>query len=475
MSQPLLARIGAVRLLLQDMSGSPRHESVSQLQANALEAPVAREQAGLSDDQKANAAALISQMNWYGHHGLNVLQALAPSGPMAPTRKRAKGQSFLTLMIHITTAGWGRLLEEGVPPSAVQNMLVLRIIRLGGVHADENSLKLANSLWMLITMPDRVESLSYYDKKYFDDFKTAYHRVADKSPLPSAYMRELPQTPQDLLASFPTVYHAAFSAQPGDGPAACPLDMRILRDVNASYRCRGGVAPLTSDAASQELATRAPSNQMEQYMQQSMQQMTQMTQMMQMAFGAVAEHMRGGHSAAPTGDGDLLSNLTMFGTNRRPGRHPALAQTGAGASAASVSHPQAAAPTAESQHAGPPNVSSLAEESAPPTQSQPIAASAAASPIQSQPIVASAAASEPPAAQPAVEPARTTKMDIKAQVEEAMNMMLEKKKMAKGRGRGMKRPAACPAAEAADECEQENGDGDQEEEEEGQPWPPKAR
>eukprot|EP00959_Pyramimonas_sp_CCMP1952_P139743 2924592-Pyramimonas_sp.AAC.1 len=61
MSQTLMASIGAVRLLLQDMAGSPRHESISQVQANALETLVAREQAGLSDDQKASAAALVSQ------------------------------------------------------------------------------------------------------------------------------------------------------------------------------------------------------------------------------------------------------------------------------------------------------------------------------------------------------------------------------------------------------------------------------
>eukprot|EP00959_Pyramimonas_sp_CCMP1952_P329676 6902454-Pyramimonas_sp.AAC.1 len=84
-------------------------------------------------------------------------------------------------------------------------MPVQRTIRLGGAHADEYSLKLANSAFMLITMPDRVDTMSYYDKKkYFDTFKTAYHRVAEKSPRPNAYVLELPQTPQDLLASFPT-------------------------------------------------------------------------------------------------------------------------------------------------------------------------------------------------------------------------------------------------------------------------------
>ncbi|CAK0905358.1 unnamed protein product, partial [Prorocentrum cordatum] len=444
----LMARIGAVRLLLQDMTGSPRHESTSQVQANALETLVAREQAGLSDDQKASAAALVSQVNWHGHRDLSVLQALAPSahGPMGPARQRAKRQDFLALVSHVTAAGWDRLFEEWVPPSAY-------------------SLKLANSAFVLSTMPDRVETMSYYDKKkYFDNFKTAHHRVAEKSPRPSAYMLELPQAPQDLLASFPTVYHAAFSAMPGGGRAARPLDMWLLRDLEAPHRCRGA-APACSDrasgAASQELAARAPPNQMEQHMQQQMQQM------MQMAFGAVAEGMRGGQSAAPTGGGDLLDNLTAFGANRRPGRHPALATTGAaraGSSDALASLPQAAAPTAGSQHAGPPNVTSSAEGSlqiaaspaAPPTQSPPIVASAAAPPTQSQPIVASAAASAPPAAEPAAELARPLRMDIKTQVEEAMNMVLHKKNTKQAK----KRPAAC---RAADEREQENEDGEQEE------------
>ncbi|CAK0823236.1 unnamed protein product [Prorocentrum cordatum] len=430
------------------MTGSPRHQSISQVQAKALETLV----------------------NWYGHRDLNVLQALASSahGPMGPARQRAKSHNFLALVSHVTAAGWDRLLEEGVPPSAVQSMLVQRIIRLGGAHADEHSLKLANSAFMLVTMPDRVETMSYYDKKkYYDNFKTAYHRVAEKSPRPSAYMLELPQTPQDLLASLPTVYHAAFSAKPGGGPAACPLDMRFLRDLEASYRCRGAAPACSgraSGAASQELATRAPPNQMEQCMQQQM-QMQQMTQMMQMAFGAVAGSMRGGQSAAPTGGGDLLDNLTVFGAARRPGGHPALAMEGAaraGSSDALTSLPQAAAPTAGSQHAGPPNVTSSAEGSqqivasaaAPPTQSQPIVASAAAPPTQSQPAVASAAASAPPAAEPAVELARPLRMDIKTQVEEAMSMMLHKKNTKQAK----KRPAAC---QAADEREQENEDGEQ--------------
>ncbi|CAK0806071.1 unnamed protein product, partial [Prorocentrum cordatum] len=414
-----------------DMTGSPRHESISQVQANALETLVAREQAGLSDDQKASATALVSHANWRGRRGLNVLQGFH----RAQFRARWRNASF----------AWG------------------------GAHADEYSLKLANPAFMLIAMPDRVETMSYYEKKKcYDNFKTAYHRVAEKSPRPSAYMLELPQTPLDLLASFPTVYHAAFSAKPGGGPAACPLDMRLLRDLEASYR-RRGAAPACSDrtsgAASQELATRAPPNQMEQYMQQQMQQMQQMTQMMQMAFGAAAGSMRGGQSAAPTGGGDLLDNLTVFGANRRPGRHPALATTGAaraGSSDALASLPQAAAPTAGSQHAGPPNVTSSAEGSqqiaasaaAPPTQSQPIVASAAAPPTQSQPIAASAAASAPPAAEPAVELARPLRMDIGTQVEEAMKMMLHKKNTKQAK----KRPAAC---QAADEREQENVDGDQ--------------
>ena len=109
MSQPLLARIGAVRLLLQGEGGTARHAALSQAQANALATMVARERHSLSGDQKAAAAALISRVNWFGTHDLAVLQSLADPSGSSRKADRSKGHNYMSILNHNTAAGWERL------------------------------------------------------------------------------------------------------------------------------------------------------------------------------------------------------------------------------------------------------------------------------------------------------------------------------------------------------------------------------
>eukprot|EP00959_Pyramimonas_sp_CCMP1952_P046696 975385-Pyramimonas_sp.AAC.1 len=84
-------------------------------------------------------------------------------------------------------------------------------------------------------------------KKNQDHVKTEFRRIADKSPKPPVFIQDLPGTPAELHAKFPQIYHLAFTQE--DVPSACPLDLRKLRELDDSYKCRGG-KPSPSESAS---------------------------------------------------------------------------------------------------------------------------------------------------------------------------------------------------------------------------------
>ncbi|CAK0857400.1 unnamed protein product [Prorocentrum cordatum] len=191
----------------------------------------------LSSEEKAHLTARVGQVYFFEGHDVPIMEALAGLDDVANGRssKRKMGQDYRPFLAHISRAGWSRLLGDEVPAHAALNILVQRIIRLGGTNPCEYSMKFVTSTWMFIT-DKNVDQLNYWaKKKNLEHVKREFRRQADKAPAPPVFIQDLPGSPAELLTKFPQIYHLAFTAE--DVPSACPLDLRKLRELDDSYTC----------------------------------------------------------------------------------------------------------------------------------------------------------------------------------------------------------------------------------------------
>ena len=318
---PIRVRLGAVRALLDQHAGTPRHLHMSQAQSNAVLAMVRAAGPQLGAEDRATLSELVGAVQWFDDHGLAILRELTDVNVVSAVR-REKQQQYLSFIEFFTEDNWDKMLDPDAPSEAVKMIIINRLIRLGGTNVCEYTAKMANSLWMMLTEKD-AENFTYFKKKSsFHHFKAEYRRVADKSPKALERISQLPMLPEQMAALHPAMYSKAFTSRPGDGPRRCPLDAAKLRGLDDSYKCRGGVPPAES-ASSHQLALVAPQGGQQDAYRQMLDQQGMQLQALQ---GLAMQLMRGAPQRAGNGD-DILDNLTLLNPRRgggRPSSHHAL-------------------------------------------------------------------------------------------------------------------------------------------------------
>ena len=71
---PVRVRLGAVRALLDQHAGTPRHLHMSQAQSNAVLAMARAAGPQLGAEDRATLSELVGAVQWFDDHGLAILR-----------------------------------------------------------------------------------------------------------------------------------------------------------------------------------------------------------------------------------------------------------------------------------------------------------------------------------------------------------------------------------------------------------------
>ena len=231
-SDPVRARIGAIRATLEDLGGTPQHAAISRAQSAALLEVLRRTMGSMSAETKADLSTLVVRIPWAQGDDADILDALAPHGRAFPKRKN--NQDYLTILEMFTENDWKTAMEADVAPSVPLNVFILRGIRLGLRNPTEYTSRLLCTLWLILTNPNPQNMTEQEKQNSLAKVKFEFHRIADKMANPSEHVVTLPGTAADLLKQHPSIYKSAFTSAPGDGPVRCPLDLRNVWEIDNS-------------------------------------------------------------------------------------------------------------------------------------------------------------------------------------------------------------------------------------------------
>ena len=151
---------------------------------------------------KADLISLAMGVPWHDGDDLPVLEALQGSAGGSIGNRR-KQQNFVAFPELLTQGQWARLLDkESTPPDAALQLLIASLVALGGRNLDEYSLKLMNSLWLMLTNPQAMSLSSGQKKNDFQHTKAEFNRVAKAAHKPKFWIQKLPPTPDALMKEY---------------------------------------------------------------------------------------------------------------------------------------------------------------------------------------------------------------------------------------------------------------------------------
>ena len=239
MASVVRARIVCVRGLLSTASPEDR-VAASRTQSMALVDQIDGLRNQLSTEDRATLGAMAMTVSWNDGDGGAVLAALVP--PLAKAVKRRALQDFRSFIQFCTQSDWSMWLDNNAQSVVVLMGLIRALVKCGCRLPSEHTLKWLTSVWLTITVKD----VSSWSPEQMQETKKhvskEFHRIAIHEGDPAFFMRELPPSPQLLLAQAPIMYNRVFAR--GEPAVPCPLDLNRLRTLDDSFRCRGrGPAP----------------------------------------------------------------------------------------------------------------------------------------------------------------------------------------------------------------------------------------
>ena len=321
MAQLLATRLGAIRICL-DSSPPERRASLSRAQSAAMVEMVKKYAVELSGEQKADLTLRVAEINWNDNDDMHLLNALNPMN----SGSKIVLQDYMMFYHFLCSALWKQLLDTELVADVKLTMLCNHLIRLGLRHPKEHTSKLMASLWMLVGYPNAVRFSFSQKQSLHARVKKDFLELATQAPAPTSYLTKLPGTPSELLQKYPALYRGAFAQGGEAAPTACPLDMLALREMDASFRCRGmGVDAKQSGTLSRSGTTTYRfddgSNvgyKLEDFGSMIGQQLQQMQQMQCMALRALAGGVvqGGAQGSSPNQNAGLLEGLIISGDRR---------------------------------------------------------------------------------------------------------------------------------------------------------------
>ena len=247
-SLQLARRLGAARLALASVEGTPRHASVSNIQkAAAIELlqDVTAKRKSLSGEEVADISDLIMQAAWAHGHADELLQILANGA----VPKRRKQQEFFAATTYLNQARWNRFTNPNSDLNGKADFFANFVAcNLDCINPTEPTYKhWASQILVAHFDKDTCRSLDRGSKyALMGHLKKEHKKNVKNRPAPAIYMLKLPSDPQDLRNLHPQMFQGLFAE--GEEPSGSRLDETLVMAMDASFQCRGGIASSTAIA-----------------------------------------------------------------------------------------------------------------------------------------------------------------------------------------------------------------------------------
>ena len=228
------ARIGASRLLLDDLKGESRR-TASLLQSNALLEVLLCESRGkdLGAEMRASLGTAICAAKFEEDHQAALLAAL--SGQKVACRRQA--QDAMNAFQYFSKHEWDRL-EEYSSQCLIQQLILDVVVgRLHCVNPTEPTIKLLTSAMLVLRFGDDMCDVTLEEKDLLK--KAVAKRVKAMARKLNGkvvdYCTYYPACPGDLAAKHPALYERI---QVEGGFTQGRLSEKLMAKVEASYGCR---------------------------------------------------------------------------------------------------------------------------------------------------------------------------------------------------------------------------------------------
>ena len=238
------ARIGVSRLVLEQYARTDRWYQCSHVQSTALISLI-QTLNGVDAPTLADLCQLAGAVQWAGQDGQKVLEAFStamlPAATRDSIRARRPVQNYKSCLEYFEQREWNQLFDRNCTAGAKLDIIIQKIVKLGGRTIDEPSSKLGTSAYLMLTeTPDKLFAMSETCKNAVHNYlKSEFKRKASKSHNALTHMLELPPSPSTLLVKHPAIYREAF-LDSDTKPVPCQLPLHQLTILNASYACRLG-------------------------------------------------------------------------------------------------------------------------------------------------------------------------------------------------------------------------------------------
>ena len=240
-SLQLARRLGAARLALAGVEGTPRHASVSNIQKAAaielLQDVTASRK--LNGEEVAHISDLIMQATWAHGHADELLQILAKGA----VPKRRKQQEFFAATTYLNQARWNRFTNPNCDLNGKADFFANFVAcDLDCINPTEPTYKhWASQILVAHFDKDTCRSLDRGSKYALMAHLKKQHKLNVKNrPAPAIYMVKLPSDPQELRNLHPQMFQGLFAE--GEEPSGSRLDETLVMAMDASFQCRGGLA-----------------------------------------------------------------------------------------------------------------------------------------------------------------------------------------------------------------------------------------
>ena len=240
-SLQLARRLGAARLALAGVEGTPRHASVSNIQkAAAIELlQDVTASRSLSGEEVAHISDLIMQATWAHGHADELLQILAKGA----VPKRRKQQEFFAATTYLNQARWNRFTNPNCDLNGKADFFANFVAcDLDCINPTEPTYKhWASQILVAHFDKDTCRSLDRGSKYALMDHLKKQHKknVKNRAAAPAIYMLKLPSDPQELRNLHPQMFQGLFAE--GEEPSGSRLDETLVMAMDASFQCRGGL------------------------------------------------------------------------------------------------------------------------------------------------------------------------------------------------------------------------------------------
>ena len=187
-------------------------------------------------EARASLVDLATSINWHDGHLEAVLAMLDTVQSKAKAPRRCMQHFAPGIVGYFTKAEWeGPLLQQ--VGGAMNELVLNRLIALGGRTVDEPSLKFCNSLLLFLQYGEAAMQWARGQKKdIFDKFKAEFHRRIRHMECAQPHLVDLPTFPGELRTRHPEVYSRVF---PDEDPVPCRVPLGPLVSLDNSYKCRG--------------------------------------------------------------------------------------------------------------------------------------------------------------------------------------------------------------------------------------------